>query len=84
MGNNLPAGLDLSNADASFASLVGVISQEDLNFIRVDPFNPDGSYLIRKLEGTASTGLQMPLGGLPLDQATIDNVRTWIANGAAR
>ena len=84
MGNNLPTGLDLSNADASFASLVGVISQEDINFVRVDPFNPDGSYLIRKLEGTASTGVQMPLGGLPLDQAVINNIRTWIANGAAR
>jgi hypothetical protein len=72
-GNNLPAGMDLSSADASFASLVNVVSQEDPNFIRIDPLNPNGSYLIHKLEGTASTGVRMPLGGTPLDQATIDN-----------
>jgi hypothetical protein len=84
IGNNLPAGMDLSDADSSFASLVGVTSQEDPTFIRVDPLNPDGSYLIQKLEGTASTGAQMPFGGMPLDQATINNIRTWIANGADR
>jgi len=84
IGNSLPEGMDLSDADASFASLVGITSQEDLTFIRVDQFNPDGSYLIQKLEGTASTGAQMPVGGLPLDQAIIDNIRTWIANGAER
>jgi hypothetical protein len=83
-GNMLPGGMDLSNADASFADLVGITSQEDANFLRVDPNNPDGSYLIQKLEGTASTGVQMPFGLMPLDQSTIDDIRTWIANGAVR
>ena len=76
--------MDLSNADASFASLVGEVSQEDANFLRVDPMSPDGSYLIQKLEGTASTSVQMPFGAAPLNQATIDNIRTWIQNGADR
>jgi hypothetical protein len=45
--------------------------------------NPDNSYLVRKLEGTAGiTGSRMPLGGPPLDAALIANVRAWITAGA--
>jgi hypothetical protein len=45
--------------------------------------DPDNSYLIRKLEGLAGiSGSRMPLGGPFLDQATIDQVRSWISNGA--
>ena len=76
--------MDLTDANASFASLVGVTSLEDANFMRVEANDPDNSYLIQKLEGTASTGAQMPFGATPLDQATIDNIRTWIDNGAER
>jgi hypothetical protein len=83
-GNTLPNGMDLTDADASFASLVGVLSLEDANFMRVEANNPDDSYLIQKLEGTASSGARMPFGGAPLNQATIDNIRTWITNGAVR
>jgi hypothetical protein len=83
-GNTLPNGMDLTDADASFASLVGVLSLEDANFMRVEANDPDNSYLIQKLEGSASTGAQMPFGATPLDQATIDNIRTWITNGAVR
>jgi hypothetical protein len=35
-----------------------------------------------KLEGTASDGGRMPLGGPPIPQATIDFVRQWIVDGA--
>ena len=76
--------MNLSSADASFQNLVGVASIEVPTIPRVAPGDPDGSYLVQKLEGTASVGGQMPLGGTPLDQAVIDNVRTWILNGAAR
>ncbi len=76
--------MDLTDANASFASLVGVTSLDDANFMRVEANDPDNSYLIQKLEGTASTGVQMPFGATPLDQATIDNIRTWITNGAER
>jgi hypothetical protein len=84
MGETLPAGMDLTNADASFANLVGVPSIEVSELSRVEAGDPDSSYLIHKLEGTATEGAQMPLGGPPLDQAVIDDISQWIADGAAR
>jgi hypothetical protein len=81
---SLPAGLDLTNADASFASLVGIASIEEATILRVAAGDPDNSYLIQKLEGTAASGQQMPLGGTPLDPAVIADIRLWIANGALR
>lgn len=84
MGESLPGGMDLTNADASFANLVGVPSIEVPELSRVEAGDPDNSYLVHKIEGTASEGAQMPLGGPPLDQALIDDIRQWIADGAAR
>lgn len=85
-GGGLPAGLDLSDADASFASLVNVVSLQDAPTLRVEPSNADASFLIHKLEGTQgpSAGGRMPAFGPPLDQATIDIIRNWIDNGAER
>jgi hypothetical protein len=82
-GPGLPSGQDLSSADASFASLVGVPSVQQPALSRVAAGDPDNSYLIRKLEGTAGNS-QMPLGGTPLDQAVIDDIRQWISDGAQR
>ena len=48
---------------------------------RVEPFQPDNSYLIMKMEGNA--GLVMPPTGM-LNQAVIDGIRLWIENGAVR
>ena len=83
-GNTLPGGMDLTNADASFASLVGVASLQVPALSRVTANDADNSYLIQKLEGTAAGGVRMPLGGAPLDPALIADIRTWIANGAQR
>ncbi len=80
-GANAPQGLRLDAAN-SFTNLVGVSSREDSSFFRVSPGNPDRSYLIHKLEGTASVGEQMPFGGPPIPQSTIDFVRQWITDGA--
>jgi Bacterial Ig-like domain len=80
--STLPAGLDLSSASASLASLVGTDSIEIPSIDRVSAGDPDVSYLIQKLEGTAASGARMPLNQPPLDQATIDAVRQWITNGA--
>jgi mono/diheme cytochrome c family protein len=81
-GGILPGSMNLT-AGNSFANLVNVPSQEQPNLLRVKPGDPDNSYLIRKLEGTAGiSGSRMPLGGPFLDQATIDQVRSWIAAGA--
>ena len=81
---SLPAGMDLSDADASFAALVGVSSIQEPAIQRVAAGDPDNSYLIQKLEGTASTGSRMPQGGPFLDQATMDDIRQWISDGANR
>ena len=81
-GAGAPQGLRLDAAN-SFTNLVGVTSRQDSSFLRVDPANPDLSYLIHKLEGTASVGEQMPLGGPPIPQSTINFVRQWISDGAS-
>jgi len=80
-GAGAPQGLRLEAA-TSFGLLVNVASTEDGTVLRVEPGNPDNSYLIHKLEGTASFGGQMPLNGTPLAQATINVIRQWIIDGA--
>lgn len=82
-GGVLPAGMDLTSLTASFMSLVGISSINEPAVMRVAPGDPDSSYLIHKLEGTATVGDRMPFGGPPLDQATIDAIRQWITDGAA-
>jgi mono/diheme cytochrome c family protein len=82
-GTNLPGAMNLTSSAASFAALVNVASQQQPTVLRVSPSSPDASYLVRKLEGTPGiTGSRMPLGGPFLDQATLDQVRSWIATGA--
>ena len=83
-GPNLPQGMDLTSADASFSNLVGVSSVQNAALLRVSAGNADASYLVQKLEGTAGIGQTMPAGGSPLDPATIDVIRAWIDGGAAR
>ncbi len=77
------AGQDLRDADTSFNNLVMVPSIQSALF-KVLPGDPDNSYLIQKLEGTAGMGLQMPRNLPPLPQADIDVVRQWITDGANR
>ena len=82
-GTSLPGAMNLTSASASFAALVGVASSEQPTVLRVSPNNADASYLVSKLQGTAGiTGQRMPFGGPFLDQATIDQVRSWINAGA--
>jgi len=75
------SGLALDDG-AAFANLVGITSIQDSDFQLVNPGNPDDSYLVQKLEGTASGGLQMPRNQAPLNAALIQNVRDWISAGA--
>jgi hypothetical protein len=81
IGATAPLGLRLDAAN-SRALLVGIASVEVPALLRVSPGNPDASYLVQKIEGTAAVGERMPLGGPPLPQAQIDLVRGWIAAGA--
>jgi methionine-rich copper-binding protein CopC len=82
IGGGAPEGLQLDAAH-SYALLVGVPSTEQPNVLRVDPGNPDSSYIIRKLMDTPGiSGAQMPFGGPYLPQSTINFIRQWITNGA--
>ena len=82
VGTTLPGSMNLTAGNA-FASLVNVASVEQPTLMRVNPGNPSSSYIIQKLEGASGiTGSRMPLGGPFLDQATIDEVVNWIAQGA--
>ena len=84
VSSSLPSGMDLSTADASFANLVGISSIQQPTLSRVAAADPDNSYLLQKIEGTAPNSTRMPLGGGVLDQALIDDIRDWIASGANR
>jgi hypothetical protein len=81
VGAAAPQGLQLDAAN-SYASLVNVASGEVGSLDRVEPGDPDNSYVIQKLEGRAAVGERMPLGGPYLPQETIDVIRQWIADGA--
>jgi hypothetical protein len=80
-GATAPLGLRLDSAN-SYALLVGVPSGEEPALQRVEPGDPNNSYLIQKLEGKAGTGARMPLNGTPLSQADINMIRQWITDGA--
>ena len=79
-GANPAIGLNL-DANNSYAMLVGVASSQDAGTQRVNPTNPDMSYLIQKLEGPGVSGGQMPPNG-SVAQSDIDIIRQWITAGA--
>ena len=77
-------GLNLT-AGESFSHLVNVASHECAAFKRVQPGDPDASYLMFKLLGPPQlcfSGERMPEDAPPLPAADIDTIRTWIADGA--
>ena len=72
-------------SSAAYASLVGKPSIES-DLLRVKPGAPEQSYLMLKVEGrhldAGGTGVRMPFGATPLDAATLNILRQWIADGA--
>jgi hypothetical protein len=82
-GSNAPQGLHLDAAN-SYSQLVGIPSAEVPALLRVNPGDPDNSYIVQKTEGHAAVGAQMPFGGPPLPAATIAVIRQWISDGAQR
>ena len=74
-------GLTMTSSSGAFAALVGVASSGtgEILVIASDAAN---SYLVKKLEGTASAGQQMPLGGAALDNIDLTNIKNWINQGA--
>ena len=80
-GGTVQYGLRL-DPGFSAGNLINVPSPRDPNLIRVIPRNPDGSFIIQKLEGTQTLGDRMPQFGPYLPQSTIDVIRQWIQDGA--
>lgn len=92
-----PSGIEIYLAvDASKASdlrkrTVGVASEELSSMPYVTAGDPTRSYLMHKLDGDQGTlqctgsigcGDQMPREAPPLDGASRDRIRAWIAQGA--
>ena len=77
-----PFGLRLDDAALSAQLLVNVSSFEVPSLMRVNPSDPDNSFLINKIEGTQSAGDRMPLNRTPLTPEQIQVVRDWISAGA--
>ncbi|MDZ7266496.1 MAG: hypothetical protein ONB48_03520 [candidate division KSB1 bacterium] len=83
-GAKAPKGLKLE-ADDAYKSLVNVPSVEKPEYLRVKPFDPDNSYLVRKLEGGPDIAdKRMPLDRPPLPREQIRVIRRWIAGGALK
>lgn len=77
-GTSPGAGLRMTAHDVAYRSLIDVASVSGLcaGTIRVSAGDPDGSCLVRFYEGRLRTELGW------VDQAEIDLVRRWIAQGA--
>jgi hypothetical protein len=80
-----------NDAAAIRAGLVGHASTQSPATPYVTPSDPSRSYLFRKLEGDmcgleecagGNCGGRMPRGGDKLDGASLDTIKTWIAQGA--
>ncbi|MEZ5283513.1 MAG: hypothetical protein R2712_01640 [Vicinamibacterales bacterium] len=83
-GRTPAAGLVLLEGRA-YQSLVGVSSRFKAGAVLVVPGDPDGSYLVHKLEGRSDiVGQRMPRTAGPfLTEGQIRIIRRWIENGAA-
>lgn len=80
-GATAPKGLKLDSANSQ--NIVGTQSKEELAYNLIEPFDPDASYLIKKVRGDLGiTCCQMPLGGPFLDATTILTMEDWVTLGA--
>ena len=78
-------GMNLSGGQ-THSNTVNVASNQLPGMDRIEPGQPDQSYLVHKIQGTqgsvGGTGSRMPPGGTPLTQAQIDVIRAWVTAGA--
>lgn len=78
---------ELSLAEGeSFGELVSIASSQATDLNRVQPSDPDSSYLLNKLLGTQAdvggSGSDMPKGGSALSDDEISAIQEWIEDGA--
>jgi PKD repeat protein len=81
-GGSSPAeGMDL-RAGAAYGDIVNVPSNQS-SFDRIEPSDPESSYLYLKVTGDSSiSGSRMPRGAAALSQRLLDLLRDWIERGA--
>jgi hypothetical protein len=70
------------SAGQAYSNIVNVPSNEVPSLDRIEPNQPDISYLIQKVEGTAAVGVRMPFGGSALPNELIQLLRDWVSAGA--
>jgi hypothetical protein len=80
-----PVAFPQLDADVAYGVLVGQPAQQ-ASMSLVEPYAPESSYLVLKLRGTQASaggsGMPMPIGDAPFDEADIAAIEAWIANGA--
>jgi len=83
-GGRIPSGGMNLAAAVAYNSLVGVSSVERPGLMRVNPGDPETSYIIHKLEGSPGiVGVRMPRGNGPfLTEGQLLVIKRWIELGA--
>lgn len=82
VGPTPQAGLDLSLGNAQ-ANLINVPATSDSSFLRVEPNDPQNSYLYMKLVNDPRiVGEQMPKGGPFLGTTELGAIFDWIGGGS--
>ncbi|MBI4531949.1 MAG: hypothetical protein HY709_10580 [Candidatus Latescibacteria bacterium] len=75
-------------AGKSYDNIVNVSSGEVPSVMRIKPFDPENSYLYRKIRGEqraiGGSGSQMPLGGPFLSAEQMKLIEDWIKQGALK
>lgn len=75
---------NLSTTANTYAYLVRRPATENPAVVRVEPGDPDASFLIDKLRNRNGVATQMPLGAEPLSEDEIQMFEDWIRDGARR
>lgn len=80
-GASPTGGMNLS-AGVAYGNIVGVPSTERADLDRIQPGDPDRSYMVKKLRGDADiVGSRMPLVG-SITAAQLQLVVDWVRRGA--
>jgi hypothetical protein len=85
VGRTPAGGLNLLH-DVAYDQLVNVTATQNGSLKRVNPGNPEASYVVHKIEGRAGiVGRRMPFNGPPfMTDGQILILRRWIELGAPR
>ena len=82
-----PNAPDSFDPERAYDAIVGQPSLQVPSLPLVDPGNPDHSYVVLKIRGTAATvggvATRMPLNAQPLSDADVAAIESWILAGAS-